>query len=183
MSFKSATDQVQIKNFIEVLKNVPAPKKINPSSVNGAFREYFDYLFNVAQRLNSFFKEKSFITELEKAGIPRPTVDNLRFWSTMIGKTPDVASKEVYFGNQNLAYIQELASVNDPKKAIYYIEQVLGIKSKTQNPAELVASLCDSMARNIYTSCQEAHKILTEQTKEQTGQKKGIFGIFSGHEK
>ena len=183
MSFKSATDQVQIKNFIEVLKNVPAPKKINPSSVNGAFREYFDYLFNIAPRLNSFFKEKSFITELEKAGIPRPTVDNLRFWSTMVGKTPDVAAKEIYFGDKPLSYLKELISVNDPKAAIKYVEDVFNIKSKTQNPAELAASLCDSMARNIYTSCQEAHKILTEQTKEQTGQKKGFFGIFSGHEK
>ena len=183
MSFKSATNQVQLKQFKEILEAIPAPKKIKPSSINAEFGEYFDYLFSVAQKLNSFFKDESFVKALEDAGVKPWIVDNLKFWSTMVSKTPDVAAKEIYYGDQPLSYIRELASVNGPERAIGYLEQVLDITSKTKNPAELVASICDVMARKIYKDSGEAKKVLSEHLNEKGPEKKSFFGIFKGHEK
>lgn len=183
MSFKSATDNVELKNFIKVLDEISAPKKISPSSVNLAFSEYFDYLFSVAQRLHSFFQDKSFAKTLVAAGVDAYTVENLEFWSTMVGKTPDTAATQIYFGDKPLSYLRELISARNPKAAIEYVETVFNIKSKTQNPAELAASICDSMAMNIFNRSKEAHKVLTE-NQGQEKQKTSFFGgLFKGRGK
>ena len=184
MSFKSATGNVELKNFIKVLNEIPAPKKISPSSVNLAFSEYFDYLFSVAQRLHSFFQDKSFAKTLVDAGVDKYTVENLEFWSTMVGKTPDTAATQIYFGDKPLSYLRELISTRNPKAAIEYVETVFNIKSKTQNPAELAASICDSMAMNIFNRSKEAHKVLTEKVQGQEATKPSFFGsLFKGHGK
>lgn len=181
MSFKNAQLQLQLKKFTNDLTKIVTPKKTSATSVTAAFNDYFAYLFDVAKILNPFFKDPTFAELLQESGVEKEKVENLKLWSTMVNTTQKEAGDKLYYGGQRVSYLKKLASVQNPESAIQYIESVFGIRSKTNNPAELVAAMCDSMAHYLYNTCEQTKSILA-QIKEptQNKEKKSVFGVFKG---
>ena len=179
MSKTSFENKLLMKQFYDMLEKIPEPKPIKATSIDGAFREYLTYLFDVSEKIYSYFLVKSFDPAVAATNIDRVTLDNLRFWAQMRKKAPETALKELYFGDKPLSYLKELISVRDPEVAIKYVETAFNITSKTKNPVELTAGICDSMANNIYYNVTKAKEALAEYLNEPE-KKRPFFNFFNG---